>query len=257
MIEFISIIGNDWTNDSSPDIDILVIIGKKTKFLDALRSIIKKLKRIKLEAQKSRIALGCYPTYKLKVLDKIIASKNIADDSQYIQLHLLIYPSIDYLIRWEPIRMVEAFYSTSLMILGSKNEILNHINALKQEGTIKPSPSDQEFEYLLWSLIEAYITAELSNIPYDILKEESLFRLNYIGRLFIMEDLRSRGEHYLPDAFKSWPELAEFLNSIHYDKIGFAKKLSKLCSNIERIELKDIAGCMEDLFIQFEKGGLI
>lgn len=248
-IELAAFVGNVWRENNLRDIDLLVIVGEKNNLVKALKSLTASFNKTKKKVAEKNVVLGCYSTYKLKNIDYFLANiKN--KEERYLQLHLLVYPSFDTLQRWEPLEMVESFYETSVVIIGNRDSIVKNSYS-KDRAT--SNPLVQNYEYLLWSLIETYTSATLSEISEEMLIQDALYRLNYVVRIYCIEEIRNKLKSTNLNELNYWEKIYQIGNKINNVVVSdLAEKIHTLNSK-KTISLKDIIQNMEIVLDILEK----
>jgi predicted nucleotidyltransferase len=214
-IELAAFVGNVWRENNLRDIDLLVIVGEKNNLVKALKSLTASFNKTKKKVAEKNVVLGCYSTYKLKNIDYFLANiKN--KEERYLQLHLLVYPSFDTLQRWEPLEMVESFYETSVVIIGNRDSIVKEISE-------------------------------------EMLIQDALYRLNYVVRIYCIEEIRNKLKSTNLNELNYWEKIYQIGNKINNVVVSdLAEKIHTLNSK-KTISLKDIIQNMEIVLDILEK----
>lgn len=248
-IELSAFVGNKWKANNIRDIDLLVVVGDKNSLAMALKSLTESINGIKKIVAAKGISLGCYPTYKLKIIDyQMVNMEN--KEEKYLQLHLLVYRSFDILFRWEPFDMIKSFYETSNPIIGDRENIVKYLDSNRKTDI---SNLVQNYEYLIGSLIESYISAMLSEMPYEILVKDSLYRLNYVVRICCIEEIRNALTTINTTELNCWKELHQIGIEINNEVVKNLTGIIKIINSKEKISLNNLTQNMEKIIDLLDK----
>ncbi len=160
------------------DVDVVVILSNRNqKFVKKFYSLIRNIKRVQEQLKDYNIFLSVFPTFRLEIFDKELSYKSFSNKkANLIQLHLLVYPNYDYLIKWEDPMVVKTISYASEAVIGD-------VRKLKKIGeNIKIPVFKERIGYLLSLLLENYRFLSCSLLNRDILLQEALHKTLYVVR---------------------------------------------------------------------------
>ena len=216
-LELVALIGS-YEND----IDLFVILSKgNQRFLRKFYSLILIIKKVQKQLKSRNIFLSVFPTFRLEIFDRELFYKRFCNDKvTLVQLHLLVYPTYEYFIKWENPMIVKTISLASKVIIGN-------INKLRKVGNnIKSSSFRDRVGSLLSLSLENYRLLTCSLLDNGILLKEVLHKALYVVRYASFNFLIEKG--YNMKEIITWEQ-------INNNKYGITDK--KLLSLFEKAYL--------------------
>jgi len=198
LFETVAVIGS-----GENDIDVVVILSHENqKFIKKFYSLIRIVKKVQTQLKDHNIFLSVFPTFRLEVFDRELSNKNLPDDNASLaQLHLLVYPTYDYFIKWEDPMIVKTISNVSEIIIGDTNKLA------KIGENIKTPPFRSRVGYLLSVLLENYRFLTCSLVDSDILLREVLHKTLYVVRYATFNFLLEQG--YNIRDISTWEKISD------------------------------------------------
>lgn len=218
-IALIAWAGSIGAREEANDIDIFVIISEGSDFVEKLGHFTDEMRRIQRRSWKEGLVISVFPTFKFKAFDEELL--DLAEDRDYIQIHLLVYPNVSCLRRWEPSRIVEGLCLTSKVISGDSAITRDLQRDIARSGTIDQvtSQADEQVSYLFSIAVENFVYARTGSIHTEVLRKDVYQKTKYIVRYLTYERLIEKGVE--PRGITSWKSILR-----HQDNVR--SKLKKL-----------------------------
>lgn len=239
-VQFVSEIGK-WKNSNGlfRDFDFLVLLNKKPPRDDPTNSkkyaqLLGVINKMQDEFAKKGLVIHVFPTFKLEGTTRYLAFKKKKENLLF--LHLLVYPSLQNLLKWESPSMISSFIENAVNPL---NKDLNKIKTALMER-VRSTPFNERTQSLLSTLYEAYTYFRAGQLTDDFSRMEAIHKVGYVVRFLTAEALL---EYNLElEDILSWEKMLQKLALLEVSEKKLVKdiysyQISKLVPTRQELEL--------------------